>query len=201
ILVSLFTFFKFTTIGESNQYIRRTRTTFNTEEDASFNIRKINQAKIKVHMKDKPFGIGIGLSAGRANKYGSYTELSRIPTDSWLVLIWVETGIIGLILYLSVLLFIMAYCGYIIMFKLKNNELRHYMIGLFGGIAGMIVASYANEAFAQFPNGYIIFIGLGLISVSPYFDKEIEERQQKLEKIVENENEISNFIEHVELKD
>lgn len=201
VLASLFAFFKFTTIGEGNQYIRRTRTTFKMEEDASFNVRKINQAKIKVYMKDKPFGIGIGLSAGRANKYGSYTELSRIPTDSWLVLIWVETGIIGLILYLSVLLFIMAYCGYIIMFKLKNNELRHYMIGLFGGIAGMIVASYANEAFAQFPNGYIIYIGLGLISVSPYFDKEIEERQQKVKKIVESNNDILHDTDHIELKD
>lgn len=185
ILVSLFTFFKFTTIGEGNQYIRRTRTTFNTKEDASFNVRKENQAKIKIYMADKPLGIGIGLSAGRANKYGSYTELSKIPTDSWLVLIWVETGIVGLSLYLGLLLFIMIYYGYII-FELKNNELKHYMIGIYGGIAGMIVASYANEAFAQFPNGYIVYIGLGLISVSPYLDKELTEKELNEKKLVEN---------------
>ena len=54
------------------------------------------------------------------------------------------------------------------------------MMGLFGGIAGLIVSAYANEAFAQFPNGLIVYIGLAMISLSPYFDKEIEEKEQKL---------------------
>ncbi|MFA5541355.1 MAG: O-antigen ligase domain-containing protein, partial [Bacteroidales bacterium] len=122
---------------------------------------------------------------GRAQKYGSYTKLSELPTDSWLVLVWIETGIIGLSLYIGVLLFILAYSAYIIMFKLKNKELRQYMMGLFGGIAGMMVAAYANEAFTQFPNGFIVYIGLAMISISPYFDKEIEEKKQKEKEIVE----------------
>ncbi|MCK9164052.1 MAG: O-antigen ligase domain-containing protein, partial [Bacteroidales bacterium] len=133
---------------------------------------------------------GIGLSAGRAQKYGSYTKLSEIPTDSWLVFVWVETGIVGLILYIGMLLFILAYCGYLILFRLKNNELRHYMIGLYGGIAGMIVAAYANEAFNQFPNGFLVYIGIALISLSPFLDKELEENKPNTKNSVEDKKEL-----------
>lgn len=185
LLVFMFVFFKYTNIGEGNSTIRRARTAFNPNEDASFLVRKNNQEKMKIYMVNKPFGIGIGLSASRAQRYGSYTKLSELPTDSWLVLVWIETGIIGLSLYIGVLLFILAYSAYIIMFKLKNKELRQYMMGLFGGIAGMMVAAYANEAFTQFPNGFIVYIGLAMISISPYFDKEIEEKEQKEKEIVE----------------
>ena len=79
----------------------------------------------------------------------------------------------------------MGYGAYIIMFKLKNNELRHYMIGLYGGIIGMIIASYANEAFAQFPNGFIVYTGLAFIFVSPHFDKELAEKEPIEKKLVE----------------
>ncbi|MDD2576510.1 MAG: O-antigen ligase family protein [Bacteroidales bacterium] len=190
LLILTFVFFKFTTIGQGNSTIRRARTTFSPSKDASFIVRKNNQAKMKIYMADKPFGVGIGLSAGRAQKYGSYTKLSEIPTDSWLVFVWVETGIVGLILYIGMLLFILAYCGYLIMFKLKNNELRHYMIGLYGGIAGMIVAAYANEAFNQFPNGFLVYIGIALISLSPFLDKELEENKLNSKNSVEDKKEL-----------
>ena len=185
LLISLFVFFKYTYIGQGNSLIRRTRTAFSPNNDSSYSVRVENQAKMKTYMVNKPFGVGIGLSAGRANNYGSYTPLSKIPTDSWLVMVWEETGIVGLCVYMGALLFIMGYGGYIIMFKLRNKELRHYMIGLYGGIAGMIIASYANEAFAQFPNGFIVYSGLAFIFVSPHFDKELAEKELIEKKLVE----------------
>lgn len=180
LLISLFVFFKYTMIGEGNSLIRRARTTFSPYKDASYVVRKDNQVMIKIYMKNKLFGVGLGLGGTKAKNYGSYTSLSKIPTDSWLVTIWEETGIVGLCVYIGTLLFIMGYGGYIIMFKLKDKELRHYMIGLYSGIAGMIVSSYASDFFTQFPNGFIVYIGLAMISISPYFDKEIEEKEQKL---------------------
>ena len=180
LLVLVFVFFKYTKIGEGNSEIKRARTAFHPNTDASYLVRKSNQEKMKTYMVDKPFGVGIGLSAGRAQKYGSYTHLSKIPTDSWFVLVWIETGIVGLCLYIGLLLFILAYSAYIIMFKLKNKELRQYMMGLYGGIAGLMASSYANEAFAQFPNGLIVYIGLAIITISPYLDMEIKEKEQKI---------------------
>ncbi|MDR0971147.1 MAG: O-antigen ligase family protein [Bacteroidales bacterium] len=178
----VFAFFKYTTIGEGYAFIRRTRTAFNATEDASFKTRLRNQAKMKTYLATRPFGVGIGLGGGKALEYNPKGYMSQIPTDSWLVLIWVEAGIVGLSLYILLLLLILAFGAYTIMFRLKNKELRFYMIGLFGAIAGMAVASYANEIFGQFPNGFIVYIGLAMIYVSPYFDKELAEREKTIEK-------------------
>lgn len=184
ILSSMFVFFKFTNIGSGNILIWRMRTAFSPSKDASFIVRKENQAKMRTFMVDKKFGIGIGLGGGKAEKYNPNGDLSQLPTDTWLVMIWVETGIVGLSIYILTLLFIMSYGGYIIFFKLKNKELRHYIIGLYGGIAGMIVASYGNEIFGQFPNGFIIYTGLAFIFISPHFEKELSENEPNVQKLV-----------------
>lgn len=85
IIVVAFAFLKYTYIGHGNQYIRRMRSVFNTE-DASLLVRLENQAKFKEYMVDKPFGAGIGMSRGRA-EYRSDSFLSSIPKDSWYVLV------------------------------------------------------------------------------------------------------------------
>ena len=50
----------FTNIGQGNQQIRRMRSAFD-KNDASGNVRKINQATMKKYMRDAPWGIGIGM--------------------------------------------------------------------------------------------------------------------------------------------
>mgnify|MGYP006910459374 FL=1 len=52
-------------------------------------------------MKYKPFGEGLGLSGDRAGERISKRFTTSIPTDSWYVKIWVETGAVGLTLYLA----------------------------------------------------------------------------------------------------
>lgn len=78
--------------------IRRMRTTFRPTQDASFNVRKENQKKLALYLKDKPFGEGLGLSGGNARRFSSRLT-ANIPNDSTYVKIWVETGIVGLILF------------------------------------------------------------------------------------------------------
>ena len=54
-------------------------------------------------MASRPFGGGIGHGGVKAQKYLPNAYLSQVPTDSGYVLIWVEQGIVGLILYLFLL--------------------------------------------------------------------------------------------------
>lgn len=107
-----------TDIGQGNQQIRRMRSAFNTE-DASFQVRMVNQAKMRTYMSDKPFGVGLGLGGGKAKRFAPDAYMSQIPTDSWFVMIWVETGIIGLLLHLTILIFTIIYGTYISLFQLK----------------------------------------------------------------------------------
>ena len=171
ILVFAFFFFNYTNIGESNSLIRRMRSAFNFE-DSSLQVRLENQEKMKDYMITKPFGVGLGLGGGKAKRFKPDAYMSQIPTDSWMVMIWVETGIVGVILYLSLILILLYKCARISMFKIKNKELKGILFAFIAGIFGILVSSYGNEVLS-YPNGIIIFTMMALIFAAPYYDKEI----------------------------
>lgn len=164
----------FTEIGQSNTYIRRARTVFHRKEDPSYLIRKDNQRVLRGYMKELPFGNGLGMSAGRAQKNGDFSPLTYYPTDSWLVQLWVETGIIGLLIYLFVMGYIFIKAA-INIFKLKNRRLAGICAGLLAGVLGLFVMSTNNEVFTQFPNSILVYVCIAIIFVSPQLDSRMSE--------------------------
>ncbi len=186
LLLAFFCFLKFTYIGHGNYMIRRMRSALNPN-DPSMVIRTENKAKLKVYMADKPFGAGLGMGGVKAKRYtGAETYLSTIPTDSWFVMLWVETGIVGLVLNLAILAYIMGFGVFQVLFRIKNDLLRGLNIAMIAGCSGMIAASYANEILGQIPNGIIIYTSMAMIFLSPLFDKELsaagEDRKNLAEK-------------------
>lgn len=173
LIVGLFIFFKFTYIGQGNAEIRRMRSAFNVTEDASYLLRKQNQEKMKVFMKEHPFGVGIG--EAKRSKPGDY--LYQLPTDTSLVFVWVETGIVGLSLFLLIFFSSFIKAGYDIWFRIRSSQLRGVLAGLVGGVAGMLVSAYGNEMLQQFPNGPIIYICMAFMLMGPKLDKEICENE------------------------
>ena len=131
LVIAAFVFLKFTSIGQGNALVRRARSAFNSE-DPSFKVRLENQAKLREIMADKPFGAGLGHGGGKAKTFTPTAPLSQIPTDSWFVMIWVETGVVGILLHIGILLYILARGAYLVVFKLRNTQLR----GIHGGAHG-----------------------------------------------------------------
>lgn len=177
-LICIYSFFVFTDIGNDNQQIRRMRTAFKPTEDASYNVRKENQKILAIHMKDKPFGEGLGLS-GVENQDISIRLTTQIPHDSWYVKVWVETGIIGILLYLGILFTAIGRGAWILMFKIKNRELRGILTALLCGIFGMLISAYGNAFWGQYPTSIIAYTGLALVLKGEYFDRELAEREKK----------------------
>ena len=165
---------KYTTIGDSNRLIRRMRTVFDTE-DASMNVRYENQKALKAYMSEIPFGIGLGVDAEEVPPQNKYYFVATCPPDSELVYIWIHLGKVGLIVYLvlQALMYVCACC--ILLFRVKNPEIRGPLSGMLCGTAGMLVASYANQIYFQFPNGPLIYTCLTLVFLAPYFDKQYSE--------------------------
>ncbi|MBP1618531.1 MAG: hypothetical protein H6Q14_2358 [Bacteroidetes bacterium] len=161
--------FNFTTIGNSNDSMRRMRTAFQFEKDASYNLRKENQQKMRAFMGDYPFGLGIG-SAKHAEEGHLMDDMA---TDSSFVFIWVENGIVGVTLYVGLLLLVLGYGCYLVFFKLKQPYIRGVTSAFVSGYAGMLVAGYGNEVFHQFPTGPTLYICMAFIMLSPQFDKEL----------------------------
>jgi hypothetical protein len=162
LLAIVFVFFKFTTIGQGNDQIRRMRTAFDPN-DASLQVRLENQRKLKVYLASRPFGGGIGLGGVKAQKYLPNAFLSQVATDSWYVLIWVEQGIVGLLLHLFILFYTLIKGSYHIMFRIRDPILKLKMAALASGMFGVMVASYGNAVLGQMPTAITLYISMALL--------------------------------------
>jgi putative inorganic carbon (HCO3(-)) transporter len=159
----------FTSIGDSNYQILRIRSALHPSQDASFLVRLENQAKLKAYLKDLPFGAGIGTSGDMGARFSPNHPASIIPPDSWYVEIWIETGVVGLTLYLLMLAGIIALGAYKV-WQVKDPWLSKLMIALLAEFIGIIVMSYSNPTIGQFPTSTILFISSILFTTCERWD-------------------------------
>ncbi|MFV0397014.1 MAG: O-antigen ligase family protein [Bacteroidales bacterium] len=175
ISVLIYVFLAMTTIGQSVYVIRRARTILDPNEP-SLMVRLENQKKFAAYLANKPFGEGLGLS-GVDVKGVPPRFTTSIPTDSWYVKIWVETGIVGLSLHIAILAYILLHGCYLIFFKLKNQYLKGILTGLHCGAFGILIASYGNQVLGQFPVVMIVYMSMALVFMGPFFDAQLENRR------------------------
>jgi len=168
-LVLVFIFFKYTTIGQGNYQIRRMRTAFDPN-DASLQVRLENQRKLKTYMATRPFGGGIGHGGVKAQRYLPNAYLSQVPTDSGYVLIWVEMGIIGLLLHLFILFYVVGKTSFQIMFRIRDPNLKFKLAALTSGMFGIMVANYGNAVLYQMPTSMLIYTSMALMMNAEKFD-------------------------------
>jgi hypothetical protein len=177
----VYSFFRFTYIGNSNYQIFRMRTAFVPEDDASYQVRLANQRILSEYLATRPFGSGVGQSGDKAKQYAPDSYLANIATDSWFVLIWVENGIIGLYLHLFILGFFLGKGMFICMFQIKNPDLFAKTGALLSGVFGIIIASYGNAVLGQFPTGILIYASMAYVFMAPDLDRQIEESSNKVQ--------------------
>ena len=163
----LYVFFAFTQIGNDNGYIRKMRSAFHPGNDPSYIVRVQNREKMKALMINKPIGYGLGLS-----KPGIYKSKERMPypPDSFLVSIWVETGYIGLTIYLVVHLLFFIWASWVLLFKVKSKRVRGLITAWLGMAIGFFISAYGNDVM-QYPNSITIYTALALCIAAPYIDK------------------------------
>jgi hypothetical protein len=179
-LLIVFVFFKYTTIGQGNDQIRRMRTAFDPN-DASLQVRLENQKRLKTYLASRPFGGGIGHGGVKAQKYLPNAFLSQVATDSGYVLIWVEMGIVGLLLHLFILFYVVGKSSYRIMFRIRDPNLRLKMAALTSGMFGIMVANYGNAVLYQMPTSMLIYTSMALMMNSEKLDQPEELKQTKLD--------------------
>ncbi|HMM10873.1 MAG TPA: O-antigen ligase family protein [Bacteroidales bacterium] len=168
----IYVFFAYTYIGQGNSQIRRMRTAFRPEDDASYLVRLENRRILSNYLQSKPFGGGIGSAGDWGKRFSPQGFLAQIATDSWYVQIWAEQGIIGLILHLTILSYILLKGSYIIMVRLKEPELRGIMGALMAGFTGIMGASYGNGVLGQMPTGVLIYLSWAFIFMSQQLERE-----------------------------
>lgn len=164
-----FVFLKYTSVGSSIYEIQRIRTALDPN-DASFQVRLENQKMLRAYLASRPLGGGIGAGGSWGQRFAPGTFLAEVPYDSWYVKVWVETGIIGLMLYFILILAILVY-GYFYLRKAQDPEVRTRLLALYAGYFGLVVGSYGNQIYGQSPISTIIVFSLCFIFMAPQLEK------------------------------
>lgn len=168
-----FSFFYFTDIGEGNKFIRRMRTAFRPAEDASFNVRVENRKRFAYYLKDKPFGMGVGATIEDTDGLQKLNE-RYIPTDSFYVRIWVQGGIVGLCLYLTMQVLVLLRCCYLIMMRIKNHQLAQIFAVLLSSVFGLWLNGYVGDGMGFLPGSFLVVLFLSFILNGPYMDRKLK---------------------------
>lgn len=168
----------FTNIGQGNQQIRRMRSAFN-KDDASSNVREINQATMKKYMKDAPWGIGIGMGHDNVPANNKFNRMATIAPDSEYVFIWLRTGRIGITIFVITTIIMFIGACYIVFFRLKNKSLIGVGGGLCSAFAAIQFGGYANQVLMQFPNCLTFYGGLAIVYILPYIEPEWNKYEDK----------------------
>ena len=166
----LYVFLRFTTILQGNYNVARLRSAFDPN-DASMLVRKAKEAVLSVYMADKPIGGGIGSAGLWGERFAPGSFLANTPTDGLYSRIWMETGIIGLYLYLGLLIFLVAIMGYRL-WNLPEGKVKQILLAMYSGFVGIVVASYVNEILGQLPLSIICYSTPALILLVEHWYKQ-----------------------------
>lgn len=171
--ILLFSFFYFTNIGDDNTFIRRMRTAFRPTEDASYNVRAENRKLFAYYLAEKPFGVGVGGRIEDSKNLSRGRIAERIPTDASYVDRWAENGIVGLCLYLSIIGAILIRSCYLILYRIRNDQLRKMLSALLCSIFGLWITGTAGQAMEAYPCTFLIPLFLAFVQNGPYIDKQL----------------------------
>lgn len=160
----------FTHLGDGVYQIYRIRTALHPSEDASFLVRLENQKRLKAYLADLPFGAGIGSSSGAGTRFTPWHWAAQIPPDSWYVQLWIETGVVGVSLYLFVLAGIIL-TGVWRLWQLKDPWVTTMMLVLLAEFIGICVVSYSNPIIGQYPTSAMIYINSLLFASANRWDQ------------------------------
>jgi putative inorganic carbon (hco3(-)) transporter len=161
----------FTHIGDSVYQIYRIRTALRPTQDESFLVRLENQKRLKAYLADLPFGTGIGSSSGAGVRFTPWHWAAQIPPDSWYVQLWIETGAVGLGVYLFVLAGIIL-TGVWRLWHLKDPFTITLMLVLLCEFIGICVVSYSNPILGQFPTSTMLYINSMLFASANRWEEE-----------------------------
>lgn len=169
----IFAFFTYTNIGNGNSFIRRMRTAFHPTVDDSYNVRVENRKLIREYINVHPWGAGIREGVPRVHLLDGELQEDTIPPDAFYVSIWIQTGLGGLMLYIAIYAGVLLRCCYLIMFRIRNKELRNVLAALLCGVFGMWLNGYFGEAMGMPPNNFLIAAALAFVLNGPYIDKQL----------------------------
>lgn len=121
-----------------------------------FQVRSQNQAWVQPFIQDHPIGAGLGTTAGLGKRFAPDIWLSQFPPDSAYIRLALETGWIGLGIFLTLLGLILV-TGVKALFRSGSTRQKNTIEAYLCFCLMVIIASTFQQLFTQLPVG-IMFI-------------------------------------------
>jgi len=158
-------------VPTSNPTLYRFQSAFKPSDDASFNVRAINQKKIQPYILSHPMGGALGATGVWGAQFSPGAYLSSFPPDSGYVRVAVELGWLGLLIF-CILMFTILYTGINNYYKIRDPALKSYCLGAVLVIFSINIGNYPQEALVQYPSNILFYLVLAIVTVSMRLDKE-----------------------------
>lgn len=163
-------------VPTSNPTIYRFQTAFKPSDDASFNVRKINQKRIQPFIQSHPLGGGLGSTGMWGKRFSPNSFLANFPPDSGYVRVAVEAGWLGLLVFCT-LMFIILKVGINNYYSIKDPLLKSICLAMILVIFAYHIGNYPQEAIVQFPSNTLFYLVAAIIVITKRLD---DEQQKKL---------------------
>ncbi len=160
--------------GDPN--LLRFQTAFKPNDDPSFKLRKYNQKRIQPYILTHPIGFGLGSVGGWGKRFGDGGLVSQFQPDSGYVRTAVELGPVGLIIF-CILMFTVMKTGINNFYRVKDPEIKTYILGITLIIFAYNIANFPQEALIQFPSNVLFSLDMALLTILYRLDKEKQKNE------------------------
>ncbi len=149
--------------------IWRIQSAFRGESSDTIDVRMKNQEKVQPFIHSHPVGAGLGSTGYWGKRFTPDSWLASFAHDSLYVRLAVETGWIGLLLYMS-LLFVAMKTSIYYFFRVKDPTIKTLYLGFTITVFLLALASYPQEAITLLPTSIVFYVMLAMIVRLKDFD-------------------------------
>ena len=188
-----------------NPVVYRIYSAFLPGKDESYQVREENQKFIQPFIQSHPLGGGLGSTGVWGARFSPHHFLAKFPPDSGYVMIAVEMGWIGLLIYCW-MLFVAFREGVKRYFRARSDIIKNYYAAFLVLLIGMTIANFAQLVFTQTPGNLTFFIILAVLANLIKFDHQLapkaslalEQQEADMPKVLVPAARNSEHIKHIE---
>lgn len=153
----------------SNAVVWRIQSAFKGKSSDTIDVRMKNQARVQPFIHSHPVGAGLGSTGYWGKRFTPDSWLASFAHDSLYVRLAVETGWVGLLIYMG-LLFTALRTSIRYYFRVKDPTIKTLYLGLTITVFLLALASYPQEAITLLPTSVVFYLMLAMIARLKDFD-------------------------------
>ena len=154
----------------SSAVIWRIQSAFKGHSSDTMDVRLKNQKLVQPFIRSHPVGAGLGSTGYWGKRFTPDSWLASFAHDSLYVRLAVETGWIGLLIYLG-LLFTALRTSIYYFFRVKDPTIKLLYLCFTMTVFLLAIASYPQEAITLLPTSIIFYVTLAMIVRLKDFDE------------------------------